>query len=244
MSTPAFPPIGNPQAAGPPRIQPYHLRQTKSYAVDQERKRHAEALYHVGEWSIFFLLWHLLDFQQGLVARCSRCYATGVDARIAAVYEQPRDKNCPVCFGTTFEGGYRARIVRPAIFADTDQDERVDRRGEVHPDSVSVETTWDFRSRTGDYVVRADNSRWRLRVPTRTTLRTGFGFPGQTEASLTYARLTAEREEPGTVAYLLPPVDSGAVENTLTQPARTPLDFSSFEQVRGPLVPDVYLTED
>ena len=240
MSTP-FPPIGNPQAPGPPRVQPYHLRQVKPYAIEQERKRHAEALWAVGEYVIFFLLWHLLDFQQDLVARCTRCYAPGKDARVAAVYNQPKDNKCPICFGTTFEGGYRARIVRPVIIADSDQNERLDRRGEVHPESLSVETTWDFRIRPGDFMVRADGSRFRLQVPSRTTLRTGFGFPGQTEASLTYARITAEYEEPPTVAYLLPPVDQETVEGILTQPTKSPLDFAVFEQIRGPLIPDVYL---
>lgn len=243
MSTPdAFPPIGNPLAPGPPRVQPYHLRQRQDFAIEQERKRHAEALWHVGEYAVFFLMWHLLDFQQGLVTRCSRCWGTsGTDARVAAVYQQPKNNGCAVCFGTTFEGGYRARIVRPAIFADTDQDERLEKRGEVHPDNVSVETTWDFRIRPGDYVVRAENSRWRMRVPSRTTLRSGFGFPGQTETSLTYARITAEREESTTVAHKLPPEDPEMIRNILTQPTRSPLDFVVFEDIRGPLVPDEYL---
>jgi hypothetical protein len=238
VSTPAYPPVGNPPAPGPPRVQPYHIQQRQNYAIEQERKRHAEALWQVGEYSIFILMWHLLDFQQGLVERCSRCWGTsGVSARIAAVYQQPKNNECPVCFGTTFEGGYRARIVRPAIFADTDIDERTERRGEVHPDSVSIETTGDFRIRPGDYVIRADNSRWRMRVPSRTTLRSGFGFPGQNETSLTYARITGEREESTTVVYKIPPVDAEEVRNVVTQPARSPLDFAVFEDVRGPLIP-------
>jgi hypothetical protein len=242
VSTPAFPPVGNPSAPGPPRVQPYHLQEHQRFAVDQERQRHADALWHVGEYAVFWLMWHLLDFEQGLVTRCSRCWGTsGTDARIAAVYEQPKQNECPVCFGTTFEGGYRARIVRPAIFADTDQSERLDKRGEVHPHTVSIETTWDFRIRQGDYVGRADNSRWRMRVPSRTTLRSGFGFAGQTEASLTYARIIGEREEEKTVAYKLPPEDPEVIRNVLSQPARSPLDFEVFEQLRGPLIPDSYL---
>jgi hypothetical protein len=238
MSTPAFPPVGSPSAPGPPRVQPYHLQAQQDFAIEQERKRHAEALWQVGEYCVFFLMWHLLDFQQGLVTRCSRCWVgTGLDARIAAVYEQPKNQKCPVCFGTTFEGGYRARIVRPAIFADTDIDERVEKRGEVHPDNASVETTWDFRIRPGDFVIRADNSRWRMRVPSRTTLRSGFGFPGQTDTSLTYARIVAEREEPTTMVYLLPPTDAEEIRNILSQPARSPLDFRAFEVLRGPLIP-------
>lgn len=242
MQIPAYPSEPVPDPQGPPRVQPYHIRQTQIYAIEQERQRHADALWAVGEYSIFILLWHVLDFEQGLVERCSRCWeSSALDARIAAAYEQPKDQLCPVCFGTTFEGGYRARIIRPAIFADTDQDERQDKRGEVHPDNVSVETTWDFRIRTGDFVIRADNSRWRMRVPSRTTLRTGFGFPGQMETSLTYARITAEYEESTTVAYKIPPVDSEGVRNTLTLPGRTPLDYTVFEEIRGPLIPDPYL---
>ena len=51
----------------------------------------------------------------------------------------------------------------------------------VHPDEVSVESTSDFRLRQGDYVVRADNSRWRVNTPQRVTVRTGYPVDGMTE---------------------------------------------------------------
>src|SRR6202012_4188862 len=122
-----------------------------------------------------------IDFLRGLVQRCSTCYASTdpLANRITNVYNQPTRNKCPDCFGTTFEGGFRARMVRPVIINDTDETEKQDRRGTVHTDDIQVESTWDFRSRDGDYLLRADGSRWRLSAPMRTTLRTGFVYPSQ-----------------------------------------------------------------
>lgn len=219
--------------------QPYYLRAREDWAIEQERMRHAEAIYWTGEWCIFVLMWKVVDFEAGLVARCPVCYGAA-DSRaraIANAYDQPTKNKCPSCFGTTFEGGYRALIVRPAIFTDTDEEERLDKRGSVHPDDLYVETTWDFRALGGDYLIRADNSRWQLRTPTRTTLRTGFGHPDQAHTSISYGNIRAAFEEPTTVAYLIPPVSASTVHSILTSPMRYPGDFSSVEVIRGPLIP-------
>jgi hypothetical protein len=219
--------------------QNYYLRQRQNWAIEQEQQRHAQALYTVGEMACFVLMWHEIDFLRGLVQRCSTCYQTSdpLINRITQVYNQPTRNKCPDCFGTTFEGGFRARIVRPVIITDTDETEKPDRRGMVHTDDMQVETTWDFRSRNGDYLLRADGSRWRLSAPQRTTLRTGFAHPSQLGTAIAYSALRASYEEEGTVAYLLPPTDAGQLEAVLTTPATTPPNFAAFEILRGDLVP-------
>jgi hypothetical protein len=220
-------------------VQPYYVRQRQDWAVQQERQRHAQALYSVGEPAIFILMWHLVDFEAGLVTRCARCFnnGTAIQNRIAAVYDQPTQNKCPDCFGTTFEGGYRAVIVRPTIFSDTDQNERTDKRATVHPDDVTVESVWDFRIMAGDYVVRADNTRWQLKAPQRLQLRSGFIHPQQTVDSVTYAPVRASYEEPTTVAYLIPPTAAGIIRSALMATRHFPADYSELEDVRGPLIP-------
>src|SRR6478609_414109 len=58
---------------------PYYLRDRQNWAVEQERMRHDEALYSIGEYAIFVLMWHIQDLTAGLVQRCSRCYGDGLD---------------------------------------------------------------------------------------------------------------------------------------------------------------------
>lgn len=219
--------------------QTYYLRQRQNWAIEQEQQRHAQALYTLGEMACFILMWHEIDFQRGLVGRCTTCYATADPLlnRVTNVYNQPTRNKCPDCFGTTFEGGFRARIVRPVIITDTDETEKPDRRGAVHTDDMEVESTWDFRSRNGDFLLRADGSRWRLGAPQRTTLRTGFAHPSQLATAIAYSAMRASYEEEGTVAYLLPPTDPEQLQAVLTTPALWPPDFSAFEIERADLIP-------
>lgn len=239
-------PRPTPSATGATEVQPYHLQDKQDWAVEQERQRHADALYRLGEYSVFVMMWGLVDFQAGLVQRCPICYGTSgsVQDRVSAVYNQPTKNKCPSCYGTTFAGGIRAKIVRPALWAEVDEKERQDRRGTVHPEQVSIESTWDFRMRQGDYIIRSDNSRWRLaESPARVTLRSGFLHPEQEETSITYGRIDARYEEKTTVAYSIPPIDYATIHGILTAPGKYPLDFTGFEVVNGPLIPP-HATQD
>lgn len=223
----------------PHSVQPYYVRDTQPWAVEQEHLRHNQAVYMVGEWVMFALLWHLEDFQNGLVPRCHRCFPTGADEAQAAIqdaYEQPEQNRCPYCFGTTFEGGYKALIVRPAILSDTDESETFDRRGVVHPDDVDVESTTDFRVRSGDYMMRANGTRWFLRVPQRITLRTGFDYPSQSASAIGYNHARASQEDPTSVAFLIPPTPA-EVAAILSRGARVPASFADVEVIRAPLIP-------
>lgn len=216
----------------PHEVQPYWIRDTQPWAVQQEHMRHDQALYTVGEYVMFTLMWHLLDHEQGLVARCSRCWVAR--GRVAEVYAQPAQNKCPVCFGTTFEGGIRAQIIRPAIFSDTDEEERPDKRGVVHPQNVQIETTHDFRVRQGDYVFRADNTRWFLRHPNSVRVRTGFAYPTQADTNLTLNFATASLEDKDTVAYLIPPAPETLVP-LLTSGRFYP--HTHPDLLNGPLIP-------
>lgn len=221
-----------------PNVQPFYVRNRQNWAVAQERQRHVQALFMVGEPVIFTLMWKVEDFEAGLVDRCTRCRVdpTSIQGRIQAVYKQPLTATCPVCYGTTFGHGIRAQIIRPAIFTDSDEDERKGGRGVVHQENVSLESTEDFRARTGDYAFRQEGSRWQLSSPTRLQVRTGYEHPTQQTTSIGYARITATREDKSSVAYVIPP-DIDTVKTVLTPSGTFPDDTSSFDTLNGPLIP-------
>lgn len=233
-------PIPQPVPVNPDvSVQPYYVRERQQWSVDQERQRHNQAVYQVGEYAMFALMWHLEDFQAGLVTRCSRCYGPAASRQraIADVYNQPTQNRCPDCYGTTFEGGYKALIVRPSIFSDTDESEALQSRGIVNPSDISVESTVDFRVRSNDYVFRSNGDRFQLRVPNRITLRTGFSPPHQSSSAIGYNHARASYENPtGSVAYDIGPTRSELL-TILAQPSLFPQDFSSVEVVRAPLIP-------
>jgi hypothetical protein len=216
----------------PSTRQPYYLRQPQRWAVDQERMRHSQALYMVGEWTMFCLMWHLQDFENGLVGRCTHCSAS----RTAQAYLQPERNKCTFCFGTTFEGGFKALIVRPAIFGDTDEGQQYQARGVVESDDLDMESTPDFRVRSGDYCFRATGDRFFLRVPQRVTLRTGFATPYQRAMAVGYNHAHASLEDHSTVSYLIPPKADDLVD-ILNVSSTEPVDFRAFEIIRAPLIP-------
>lgn len=219
-----------------PNAQPFYIRDTQNFAISQERMRHVQAIFQVGEPVVFVLMWKVEDFEAGYCTRCTRCFSStdSLAARKFAVYEQPITTNCPICYGTTFEGGIRARIVRPAIVTDADEDERKAPRGVVHAENVTIESTEDFRSRTGDWMFRHDGSRWQLGKPTRIMLRTGYEAPTQHEQSIGYTRYSASRADKASVAYLVPP-DPGLLAVLLQPPYKWPSLVDDV--VNGPLIP-------
>jgi hypothetical protein len=203
--------------------------------------RHTQALYMVGEYAMFVLMWHNDDEIAGLITRCSECQVSGdaIKDQVAAAYGQADQHKCPTCFGTTFEGGFKARIIRPAIFSDADEDEQKQAKGVMKPQDLSVESTTDFRVRSGDYVFRATGDRYYLRVPQRITLRTGFSVPHQSAMAIGYNHARASQEDRTSVAYDIPtgPEDAPPLEDLLTMGSRVPFDFDPYETIRGPLIP-------
>lgn len=233
--------LARPPLPNPPRIQPAWQRDIQRWAITQERQRHVQALWQFGELAVFCLMWTAADNAAGLVGRCLRCFASaapslGTEDRISASYGQGNQYACTDCFGTQFEGGYRALIVRPAIFTDMDKGQVKSSKGVVQPGTLGIETTPDFRVRPGDYCFRSSGDRFQLRQPKRTTLRTGFATPWQADSAIDYNQLNAALEDPASVAYQIPP-DAGQLAQVLGTYTRLPADFSWFEVIRAPLIP-------
>lgn len=218
----------------------FWLPKPLDYVLTHLSNSHDEVLYRYGEYAMFAMMWHIADFEAGLVARCPVCYSpSDAEERIAKAYGgQPDRVKCPECFGTSFEGGIRARVIRPAVVSDTNTETQTGRRGEVVTDTVAVETTSDIFLRTGDYVFRHDGSRYRCVEMSTLVLRTGFAVPEQ-EESVGGVIPSARLEDPASVAYLIPPttVEMNAVFDDLRANRHVPADVTALDYAPGPLVP-------
>lgn len=248
-----------PWSAPPPREQPAWQRDVQHFTIEQERQRHAQALWQYGELVMFCLLWRPEDLAAGIAQRCTRCfepgrviplspaqpdYGTGPEAAIAAAYGQGNQYRCTLCFGTQIIAaatvqvpGVRALIIRPAILTDTEQNLQRSRKGVVNPGTVSIQATPDFRAHTLDYMFRSDGRRYQLAVPGRVTLRTGFATPWQQTAAIAYNLMNASLEDPrASVAYVIPPPGE-LLAVALGTYTRVPVSYAWIEQLNGPLIP-------
>lgn len=215
----------------------HHLPDTQPHAVDNMQSWHDDALYALGEYSMFVLLWRISDHKAGLVDRCPVCY----DAYqpYADVYKQPFEHHCSSCFGTTFEGGYKAKIVRPSLWDFGEEADGESRRGELTTATTAIQTTSDFRMRTGDWVIRADATRWQVATLSANHLRTGFSYPEKEQSVVGFNYGNVIREDESANAYLVPPTDPAEVAAILdVRGARTPQDFAIYEDIRVPLTPN------
>lgn len=209
--------------------QPFSLRDTQDWAIAQERQRHAEALYSFGEYAGFCLLWNRIDFDNGLVGGCLRCVVPR--GKVADVYQQAAESLCPECFGTGYEGGVKAFLVRPSLWDDTEDTESSGQRGLTINQTASVQTTADFRLRANDFIFRADGTRWQMRSIGANNIRTGFGNSGRSDIA-GYNFGTVVREDEGSVAYTIPPLDLSFLDVVA---AHYPLDFSAVEVKNAPV---------
>jgi hypothetical protein len=209
-----------------------YTRRVQDWAIQQERANHDQALWQLGENAMFVLLWTARDYDAGLVSLCTVCSSD----RASKAYGQPTRNKCPDCFGTRFEGGYRALIVRPAIFTDSDDGQNFTARGVVAPQDLQVESTSDFRAHGGDYCFRATGERLQLRDPARTTLRTGYGTVRQAQAGIAYNLNRAGVEDSDSVAYTIPPAPD-ALFTILGRSGPVPQTFADVEVIRAPLIP-------
>lgn len=217
------------------RKSPFWLAPPQDYTNNHLNDNHSSAIYSVGEYVIFFLMWRAVDLEAGRVGRCSNCYLPRV--RIAEAYKQAADAKCPNCFGTSYEGGFRARIIRPAVISDKNTATIMAKHGEVITDSVSLETTSDFVIRTGDYLVRADGTRYLLEEMSTLVVRSGFSLPTQNE-SISGLVSSARLEDPSSVCYLIPPLADEANELllALALDRHSPRDVTELDVLRGPLI--------
>lgn len=211
----------------------YWLPDLQNYAVEQERQRHTDSIYHYGEYAVIALMWKTEDFAAGLVDRCPTCYTAY--GKVADAYGQPSKRRCPDCFGTTFEGGFKARIVRPTMWNIEATQYGDERSGSTETTRATIQATPDFKFRTGDYVIRANGTRWQVAMLSNELLVTGFGTGTDERMSIGYNVAQATEENNSSVAYdILPDTDTA---NTILQPVSNhPVDFSAWEIIRGPLL--------
>jgi hypothetical protein len=236
----------NPAFAKPRPLRAWQ-RDIEKFAITQERERHVQALWQYGELAIFALMWAVQDVTAGLAQRCTRCNQNGVDneTAIARAYGQGPQYNCPVCYGSQLEAagavsvypGLRALLIRPAMITDIDPNQQFTARGVVNTAQLNAESTPDFKVRNGDYLFRQGGGRYRLRVPRRVTLRTGFAQPFLSTAGIDYNQTQAALEDPASASYIIPP-DAATVAEWLGTYTRVPVSYEGMEIINGPLIPE------
>lgn len=222
-----------PASTPPPGKLPW-LRDQENWAMTTLAREHNDALYQWGEYSMFVLLWSARDFDAGLVERCPVCYVAY--GKIAEAYGQTAKSDCPDCYGTTFEGGHRAKIIRPALWADTDeQDEIEQRRGTHVTDRATIQSTTDFVLRNRDLVFRADGTRWQVSAPDAESVTTGFHTKGHKDSSVGLTSATVTREDEASVAYDIPPTTPQLIATLDVAYQRRPTYVWPEEEIVGPL---------
>lgn len=207
-----------------------HLRDPEDWAVNNLRSSHDDALGLFGEYAIFVMLWHVEDHDEGLVDRCPTCVLPY--GRIGEVFGQPSDADCDDCLGTGFEGGYRAKIIRPSVWDFSEETQADSRRGEVHRQTAAVQSTSDFRLKTGDFAIRADNTRYRVRSIVNDRLITGYEHPTRQNTSVGFNYSQLVRDDETSVVYKVPPLTQAEL-NTLLNPVtpRWPVDYTGDEDI-------------
>lgn len=173
------------------------------YAVMQEIERHDEAVRWFGEMTACIFMWNAFDFAARLVGRCTVCFEAY--GEIADAYGQAPRKMCPNCYGTTFEGGIRALLYRPAIWTKDVVSQDVEKRGQVEVTTAEVQTVSGTAMREGDFLVRSNGTRWQINSPDDTEISTGFGPKGNDSVVGSFFR--AQLEDGSSVAYLIPIVE-------------------------------------
>lgn len=205
----------------------YHARDPQTWAVDQVRQRHNEALLTWGEYCVFVLLWRAEDYDSGLVGRCPICWGRdATEGRMAEAFKQPVRKDCIECLGTTFEGGFKAKIVRPALWNLSAEADRDAQRGQVSTRTGQVESTEDFRLRVGDFIIRADNSRWQVQNFSPFYLSTGFQTTTRQRNIIGFNMGQVTEEDPSSVAFLIPPIGKAATDLLDVDRERFPEKFA------------------
>jgi hypothetical protein len=211
-----------------------HHPDYEGWAVEQMVGRHDGALWRFGEYSMFVLLWRIEDFHAGLVGRCQECQTP--NGGIAEVYKSPMKTRCSTCLGTTFQGGFKAKIVRPAMWDMSESTNRPSDHGELVRQTASLQSTNDFRMRTGDFVLRADSTRWHVESLSTNHLHTGFGYPGKAETVIGFNYGNCVLEDPTSNASAIQVQDNlGHILNSFNP--RVGLSFAQYEEIRGPLLP-------
>lgn len=124
----------------PPRIPRQHT-------INRIARDVFDAMRWRGESTLIF---HLYRAGEGDVNRCPVCYDT--------VYKQAdTSKDCAVCYGTGYEGGFQWAARTYAMFSTANQDERITNRGEWNPEDRTITVPAIIPIRQNDIAIRATN---------------------------------------------------------------------------------------
>ena len=107
-------------------------------------------------------------------------------------------------------------------------------RGQTTTATASIQSTSDFRLRTGDYIFRGDGTRWKMRIDRHqpSPHRVRDARPPADPGGYNFGQVNLE--DPDHVSYLIPPM-TPPLQTTLDSRVQVPQDFSSIETIRGPL---------
>jgi hypothetical protein len=192
----------------------YVVPDAKHWELENERFRHDQALYRYGEYAIFVTMWTMQDFTAGLVARCPTCYVP--QGGLENTWKQPAYFKCPDCLGTSFQGGYKAILVRPSLWSWDEPTLQQQQRGVINTNVATVQTTSDFRLQPKDYIIRGDGSRWQSQAVTGDHLDTGFGTQSGIWNATAFIYTNVTREDESSPIYLLPITES-YIQETIPQ---------------------------
>lgn len=192
----------------------YVVPDAKNWEVENERARHDQALYRLGEYAIFVLMWQMQDFTLGLVGRCTTCFVP--QGALEDTWAQPAYFKCPDCYGSGFEGGYKAVLVRPSLWSWDEPVQQQVARGVINTNVAQVQTTADFRLQPKDYVIRGDGSRWQAQQVEGEHLDTGFGTQAGPWNAVGFSYANVTREDESSPVYMLPLAES-YIQEVITQ---------------------------
>jgi hypothetical protein len=95
---------------------------------------------------------------------------------------------------------------------------------------AEVQSVSDFRMRSGDFVFKADGTRWRVQEKQTDSVITGFQASDDINAMIGYRYPNVVREDESSIAYLIPPDGPtlGTILDVSVEP-NYPLCFTDYE---------------
>jgi hypothetical protein len=125
----------------------------------------------------------------------------------------------------------------------TDEQHKKGPTGEMITSNSTVQSISDFRMRTGDFVFKADGTRWRISQVNTDTVISGFQAANDINAMVGYTYENTVREDENTISYLIPP-DAMTLINLLdiSVVPNYPVNFANWEVYNTtlPLIGDNY----
>ena len=190
-----------------------HKRRTRAredWAIDRLRQENLNALVDYGEKILVKRMWRFEDFEAGDVEKCSYCQTANgsddLDQELAEMYGQSGSSYCTECYGTNYEGGFQDGFdLVWAIFTDDDEDDKVDKSGNIIKITPRVQLPYAPYVQQGDLIVRVDRwsknlsrilreeGRYQLGVVEPTLLRPQAGTPVDYEDLLVGQEAEARR---------------------------------------------------